>query len=137
MQVFIGVLSVAFFGYGFLVLLKRCVKFFQENNQEEGFKILKMVILSLVFVTGGFWMILNDFSNVSDKTTEKIVSKNEVTISTPEEDAKEVVKLLDSNNPRAEEILQKKTDLYLTQRGEEETHRFLDLARELKRNGYK
>lgn len=85
--------------------------------------------MSAFFFIGGLSGLFDENANNENANNDNSIStKKGITISTPEEDAKEISKLFKEGHPKAEEILRKKTDLYLIERGEDETHRFLDLA---------
>lgn len=118
--------------FAFIIFLIWGIIMLFKGNKHECMKKMKYCLFSFctifaICLIAGATGIWND-ENVNNDNS--ISTKKGITISTPEEDAKEIVKLLKEGHPMAEEILRKKTDLYLIERGEDEAHRFLDLATE-------
>lgn len=121
------VICLALFAIFFFIIWG--VALFFNGSRRECVKKLKyslysFCIMSAFLFTAGLTGLFDE--NVNNDNS--ISTKKGITISTPEEDAKEIVKLFKEGHPMAEEILRKKTDLYLIERGEDEAHRFLDLA---------
>ncbi len=116
--------------FAFIIFLIWGIIMLFKGNKHECMKKMKYCLFSFctIFAICLIASATDVWNDENVNNNNNMSTKKEITISTPEEDAKEVSKLIKEGNPKAEEVLRKKTDLYLTKRGGDETRRFLDLA---------
>lgn len=90
---------------------------------------MKKISIKFLIVLLTLCVNFSSCGNSSKQEKDELVNEN--SISTPEQDAKELMILYKrGDDQKLRMVLEKKTNLYLTQRGVDETHRFHDIVLE-------